>query len=63
MTFIAFRFDLFVLRLKFIEFQIAQIFDIDHLVACFINGPYQLVEFEIDCPGISVLGVLDEKDH
>ena len=59
MSLIAFPLDLFVLRVKFTEFQIAQVFDIDHLVTCFINGTYQLVELEIDCPGISILGIFE----
>jgi hypothetical protein len=44
---IAFCLDLLVLRLKFVELQIAQILDIDHLIARLINGADELVELQI----------------
>ena len=62
LTLIAFCLDLLVLRLKFIEFQIAQILNIDHLIARLINGANELVELQIDRPGVAILCVLYQKN-
>ena len=63
LTRIAFCLDLLVFRLEFVELQIAQVFDIDHLIARLINGADELVELQIDRPGVTILRVLYAKNH
>ena len=54
---------MFVAGVEIVEFEVAEVFDVDHLVAGFIDGSDELVELEIDGAGIAVLRVLDEEDH
>ena len=49
--------------LQLIEFKIAEVLDIDHLIVRLVDGPDQFVQFEIDGARVAVLRVLNEEDH
>jgi hypothetical protein len=55
--------DLFIGPGQLIELEIGQIFYIDHFVFCFVDGVDELVQFQVNGPGIAILCVLDEKHH
>src|SRR5271170_7816957 len=55
--------DLFVSCLQFVEFEIAEILNIDHLIPCLVDRPNQFVELQVDGAGVAVLRVLNEEDH
>jgi len=55
--------QLLVTGVQLIELEIAEVLDIDHCVARFVDGMDELVELEINCAGITILRVLDEEDH
>ena len=48
---------------EYVEFSIGEVFDIDHLVLGGLDGFDEFVKLEVDCPGVAVLGVLNEEDH
>jgi hypothetical protein len=55
--------DFLVALMDEIQFVIAEILDVHHLVARRANGMNQFIELEIDGLGVAVLGVLDQKHH
>jgi hypothetical protein len=55
--------DLFIGPGQFVELEIRQIFYIDHSVFGFVYRLDELIQFQVNGPGISVLCVLDEKHH
>jgi len=55
--------DFFVALMDQIQFVIAEILDVHHLVAGRANGMNQFIKLEIDGLGVAVLGVLNQKYH
>lgn len=55
--------QLFVAGGEKVEIGIGQVLDVDHLVAGGTDGVDELIEFEVDGPGVAILSVLDEEDH
>ena len=56
-------FDLFIAGLKFVELEVAEIFDVDHLITGLVDSPDEFVQLQVDGASIAVLSVLDEEDH
>src|SRR5882757_8616 len=56
------RADRLIAYLQFVQFDIAQVLNINHLVACLIQRMDQLVQLQVDRPGIPVLRVLDQEE-
>jgi hypothetical protein len=59
----AFCTDLFVCRPHCLEFLIARILNVHHLISSGIGCINQFVELEVDRAGVAVLGVLYKENH
>ena len=55
--------DLLVGPGELVELEVRQILYVDHFVFCFIHGVDQLVQFQMDGPGIAILSILDQEYH
>ncbi len=55
--------DLLIARLHGIQFFVAELFDVHHLIASRVDGVYQFVQLEVDGASIPVLCVLNEENH
>src|SRR4030095_1392145 len=51
------------LLLQFLEILIGEVFQIDQLIPCAFKGADYLVQLEMHCLGVTVLGVLNQKHH
>src|SRR5437588_400257 len=49
------------LMLKVLEFLVAQVLEVHQAIARAVNGPKQLIQFQVDSLGVAVLGILDEE--
>ena len=55
--------DRFVLFLQGFKFLIGLVLRPDESIVCSLHGADELIQFEMHCPGIPVLGVLNQEDH
>jgi hypothetical protein len=53
------RADLFKLNCQYLQLFVGEFFDVDHLVVGATVRSNYLVQFQVDCLSITVLGVLD----
>jgi hypothetical protein len=60
---VAFLAYLLVLVGEFLQLVIREMFDIDHLILCLIDGLDDLIELQVNGAGVTVLRVLDQKHH
>src|SRR6476659_2900739 len=51
------------LTLKLLEILIRKIFEIEHACALALDPAQQFIEFEVHRLGVTILRVLDQKDH
>jgi hypothetical protein len=60
---VAFLSHLLVLVGKFLQFLIREMFDVNHLILCLINGLDDFIEFQVNGAGVPVLRVLNQKHY
>ena len=60
---LAFLPDSLVFVGQFLEFSVGQVLNIDHFVMRLIDGFNDLVQLQMNCPGVTILSVLDQEDH
>jgi hypothetical protein len=59
---IAFFSHLLIFICQVLQFGIRQVLNVDHLVVRLVDGLDDLVQFQVDRPGIAVLRILDQEN-
>lgn len=55
--------NLLIVLGEFLKFLVAQFFNVDHLVMGMLDRANNLIQFELQCTSVAILGVLYQKNH